>query len=794
MLKKQKTAKDNEIYEDNEINKHLLYKLENHFTDAVILDVETTGLATGNEDLEKNKEITNISIIDAQTGENIFTSFVKPKHPISQQLAIVNIINNEIVEDAPSFAEIYDKIVEATKHKKIIGWNIQFDITTIIEEAAKLNREYMTDAEILGYEDGMGLAMKATKLFPNTYNTAMFWKQDEACRLFDSYIYNANEIEELCGNTNHIDHIKDLEDYIDNAFDEKYRQELHEQLGSKEMHLAYCDNKEYRLTMMKAIQMYKNGEPINKDRFLSCLMTSNKVNKYTSAFKKEKTVTDILEKVKSGKDINELRDEYAQDVGGLQAFDNILLNNRKSIEKAEIKNNPFKVSDVAYKSIINNYTKTKNYLITAKQTGYPILTVRYCIDGISKTKKEDNKNSFVNTDIEKLAELKQKLNTAELNKEILEDPYTLDDFDEKAQKNYDNLKKQIQELENKINNNNDEKRKNEEKKEEELKEKYLTSLKKKLEKSSQSFSSEIVENLNDNEKKIMDEYIQLKIEEKACKDKAKYCVENLKKGMKNSKYTTKVSFVDPKIKIMYNPYKVSSSFSSELLKKHCPDMYNDYLKRKITTDDLQKLKNDYPQKVSQYTVYTSSSTYFDEKTFRKKERELFNQYSTIEYNKATQSLRFNYFGETEIPTDLYDHKYTCSELISEIVRLKEREDRIKSNLSRIDSFVMDILTNHDCSKIDSELGRVSLSKPETKPVFDSGLFKAENNDIYNYFVKTTPKEHEITYSINNKTVNGALRDKKCMNISIMENEVDANRKLDSSIKKNDKSDSKALNR
>lgn len=221
-------------------------------------------------------------------------------------------------------------------------------------------------------------------------------------------------------------------------------------------------------------------------------------------------------------------------------------------------------------------------------------------------------------------------------------------------------------------------------------------------------------------------------------------------------------------------------------------MYTDYLKRRMSEDDLQRLKNDYPQKIPQYTVYTSSSTYFDEKTFREKDRELYIQYSTIEYSKATQSLRFNYFGETEIPTDLYDHKYTCSELISEVVRLKEQENGIKDNLLHIESYVKDILKNHDCSKIDSELGRISLSKTEEKPVFNSTLFKAENKDIYDYFVKTTPKEHEITYSINDKTVNGALRDKKCKNISIMENEVDYRRNIDNASKKNDKTTSKTL--
>ena len=132
----------------NDLNPVLLTTLVNHFTNAVILDVETTGLATGNEDLERNKELTNVSVIDAMTGANLYTTFVKPKHPISDQLSIVNIINNDIVKDAPDFSEIYDDIVKATRNKKIIGWNIQFDVNTIIEEAKKLDPKSM--AHLLG--------------------------------------------------------------------------------------------------------------------------------------------------------------------------------------------------------------------------------------------------------------------------------------------------------------------------------------------------------------------------------------------------------------------------------------------------------------------------------------------------------------------------------------------------------------------------------------------------------------------------------------------------------------------
>lgn len=63
----------------NDLNPVLLTTLVNHFTNAVILDVETTGLATGNEDLERNKELTNISVIDSYDRCRFIYNFCKTK-------------------------------------------------------------------------------------------------------------------------------------------------------------------------------------------------------------------------------------------------------------------------------------------------------------------------------------------------------------------------------------------------------------------------------------------------------------------------------------------------------------------------------------------------------------------------------------------------------------------------------------------------------------------------------------------------------------------------------------------
>lgn len=626
---------------DSSHNKEIMRMLDEHFKNAVILDVETTGLATGNEDLDRNKELTNISVIDAQSGKDIFTSFVKPKHKISDQLSIVNVINNDIVKDAPSFAEIYDKILEATHGKKIIGWNIQFDVNTLIEEAMKLDRDYLDDSQITDIEDGMVLAMKASGLFEYTYHSDMFWKQDEACKLFDSYIDNAGEIEAKAGNTNPLDHQKELNDYIKNEFDEKYHKELYDQLGTKEMHLAYCDNKEYRLTMMKATEMYRNGEKADEDKFIDSLMTQKKKNKYISALNKEHKAEEIINKVKEGENIDDLREEYANKVGGNRSFDNILLMNKDAFEESE--NNPFRLSGYPKKLIKELYDKGNDVFTISTMSGYDILTVR---GNLPRQRRQANNET--------------------------------NDEKEKNKKNKKNEKKEKKNL-HQI-----------------QKEKIMA----KLSRHNSPLSSEIVENLESNERNVIEKYTKLKLEQKTLERHLSAYEDILaSKIVEEINPDTKKVYMDDRLKITFNPEeKISKTFNKDAFKFECPDIYERYV-----------LKN--------------------------------------EFTKPRETLRFTSFKEVEEPET---KMRVTDKFIDNLCYIKEKIEEIKKATKPLEPVVKAVLTHHDCKRIDTEIGRVTYSMSTPQPVLETARLKTEMPEVYDYYTDIKTERNKISTLANPK--------------------------------------------
>ena len=76
----------------------------------VILDTETTGLY--------DAEIVQIGIIDLE-GKVVFDSLVKPTIPIPPDAIDIHGISNEMVELAPTFPEIYPRLVESLENKEM---------------------------------------------------------------------------------------------------------------------------------------------------------------------------------------------------------------------------------------------------------------------------------------------------------------------------------------------------------------------------------------------------------------------------------------------------------------------------------------------------------------------------------------------------------------------------------------------------------------------------------------------------------------------------------------------------
>ena len=88
-------------------------------TDWVILDTETTGLY--------DAEIVEIAIAD-NNGVAQLNTLVRPSNPIPAEVVEIHGITDSMVESAPTFPEIYPRIVEALKNKRVLIYNAEFDV------------------------------------------------------------------------------------------------------------------------------------------------------------------------------------------------------------------------------------------------------------------------------------------------------------------------------------------------------------------------------------------------------------------------------------------------------------------------------------------------------------------------------------------------------------------------------------------------------------------------------------------------------------------------------------------
>jgi DNA polymerase-3 subunit epsilon len=101
----------------------------------VILDTETTGL-----DIYFD-EIVQIALL-APDGQTLFESYVKPSKPISNRAKAVHGISNEIVRGAPTFAEIYSRLIELIQGKKLVIYNAGFDWNFLVRQSDEAGLDY----------------------------------------------------------------------------------------------------------------------------------------------------------------------------------------------------------------------------------------------------------------------------------------------------------------------------------------------------------------------------------------------------------------------------------------------------------------------------------------------------------------------------------------------------------------------------------------------------------------------------------------------------------------------------
>lgn len=101
--------------------------MSKHPTEYAIVDIETTGGTAA------NGGITEIAILihDGEQVTEQFESLINPGMDIPYWIYGLTGINNETVENAPSFSEIAEKVFELLKDRVFVAHNVNFDYTFI---------------------------------------------------------------------------------------------------------------------------------------------------------------------------------------------------------------------------------------------------------------------------------------------------------------------------------------------------------------------------------------------------------------------------------------------------------------------------------------------------------------------------------------------------------------------------------------------------------------------------------------------------------------------------------------
>ncbi|MFT6270834.1 MAG: DNA polymerase-3 subunit epsilon [Alphaproteobacteria bacterium] len=103
-----------------------------------VIDIETTGGRAGTH------KITEIGMVKMINGEVVdqWQSLINPERRIPSMITSLTGITNDMVADAPLFADIADEFETFTENCIFVAHNVNFDYGFIREEFARLNRTY----------------------------------------------------------------------------------------------------------------------------------------------------------------------------------------------------------------------------------------------------------------------------------------------------------------------------------------------------------------------------------------------------------------------------------------------------------------------------------------------------------------------------------------------------------------------------------------------------------------------------------------------------------------------------
>ncbi|WP_227722841.1 3'-5' exonuclease [Yersinia proxima] len=92
---------------------------------SLILDTETTGLGL-------DDEVVEIAIIDC-AGNVLLDTLVKPLNRIPDEAIAIHGITNEMVENSPTWSDVYPKVINLLKGRGFIAYNASFDARLICQ-------------------------------------------------------------------------------------------------------------------------------------------------------------------------------------------------------------------------------------------------------------------------------------------------------------------------------------------------------------------------------------------------------------------------------------------------------------------------------------------------------------------------------------------------------------------------------------------------------------------------------------------------------------------------------------
>jgi DNA polymerase-3 subunit epsilon len=95
--------------------------------DPLFLDTETTGLGV-------TDQVVDLAVID-RTGKVLFDSLVRPTIPMPPEVSAVNGITPEMLESAPTFAEIMPVLAPIVSDRRVITYGAGFDVKMIRQTA-----------------------------------------------------------------------------------------------------------------------------------------------------------------------------------------------------------------------------------------------------------------------------------------------------------------------------------------------------------------------------------------------------------------------------------------------------------------------------------------------------------------------------------------------------------------------------------------------------------------------------------------------------------------------------------